>query len=185
MTSTVEDLMEVRNASGRAVSFIVTGDPPTQERSRMAFMRAFRPRMYDPSSRKKRLYAAMVRTAMATHGLTVPATYGLAAPYFSADEPISFRLLLVLPRRKQDLMVRDGVTVVRPTAQAFPRKKDVDNMLKFVMDALQGVLYWNDVTITSVSVTKTFPEIADAGGWTFVQLSTSNQVLPLANVFSV
>jgi hypothetical protein len=28
MTSTVENLMEVRNANGHAVSFIVTGDPP-------------------------------------------------------------------------------------------------------------------------------------------------------------
>jgi Holliday junction resolvase RusA-like endonuclease len=100
--------------------------------------------MYDPSSREKRLFAEMVHDAMAIYGLTVP--------YFTEDEPIAFRLLLVLPRHKQDLMVRDGVTILCPPAQAFPRKKDVDSILKFVMDALQGVFYTNNVTITTVTI---------------------------------
>jgi hypothetical protein len=86
---------------------------------------------------------------------------------------------------KKVLKVPDGVTVLRPTAQAFPRKKDVDNMLKFVMDALQGVFYTNNMTITTVTVTKTFPQIVDAGGWMYVQLGTSNEILPLATIYSV
>jgi Holliday junction resolvase RusA-like endonuclease len=177
MESELQDLMEVRGPTGRTVSFIVTGDPPVQERPKMTWMRANWPRMYDPSSRKKRLFAVMVMNHMVSHGLTIP--------YFTDDEPISFRLLLVLPRLKKDFKVRNGVKVLRASAQAFPRKKDVDNMLKFVMDALHGLFYTDDVTVTTVSVTKTFPEIADAGGWMYVQLGTSNEILPLATIDSV
>jgi Holliday junction resolvase RusA-like endonuclease len=170
MEGTVEDFMEVRSPNGRTVSFVMTGDPPSQERTRMVFMRTLRPRLFDPSGRKKRLFKQKVRDIMILYGLTFP--------YFTDDEPIALHLLLVLPRRKQDWMVRDGVTVLRPSAQTFPRKKDVDNMLKFVMDALQEVLYNNDNTVVTISASKTYPEIADAGGWMYVQLRTSDEVLP-------
>ena len=55
---TLENFMEVNSTSGRSISFTITGDPPTQERTKMAFSRApptshMRPHMYDPSSSKK------------------------------------------------------------------------------------------------------------------------------------
>ena len=53
-------------------------------------------------------------------------------------------------------------------------------MLKFVMDALQGVVYENDVTITTVVCTKNFAEDADAVGWTDVHFSTASHAPPLA-----
>ena len=175
--STVEDFMEAVGASGRSISFVVTGDPPSQERARIGVHRPppnsrLRPYLYDPSSRKKIVYATIVRTPMED--------YGLNTPYFAADEPISLFVTFVLPRRRQDLTSDGDTTVLTPDAQVFPRNKDVDNMLKFLMDSLQGIVYKNDVTITNVIVTKLFAEQADAVGWTDVRFSSSSEEPPLA-----
>ena len=176
---TVEDFIEERCATGRSISFVVTGDPFSQARARIAQSRAppayrMRPHMYDPSSRQKIAYANIVRTTMQQ--------YGLNTPYFAADEPITIRVQFVLPRRRQDLQSYGGNTVLSPDAQGFPRNKDIDNMLKFVMDALQGVLYENDVTITKAIVSKLFSVDADAVGWTDVRFSSSSQAPSLAVV---
>ena len=106
--------------------------------------------------------------------------YGLTVPYFTSNEPIALEVVFVLPRRRMDLAKRGGRTVVTQTAHTFPRIKDVDNLLKFVMDALQSVLYANDDTITKVVVSKTYSENADALGWTEVCFGTSSEVPSLA-----
>jgi Holliday junction resolvase RusA-like endonuclease len=86
----------------------------------------------------------------------------------------------VLPRHKKDWVRQGATTALTTTAQTFPRGKDINNMLKFVMDALQGVLFSNNATLTKVIVIKLFPQKADARGWTEVQFSTSSQASPLA-----
>jgi hypothetical protein len=53
-------------------------------------------------------------------------------------------------------------------------------MIKFLMDALQGDLFNNDVIITKVIVTKMFAQNVQARRWTEVQLSTSSDAPPLA-----
>jgi Holliday junction resolvase RusA-like endonuclease len=173
------DFMEVLSPTERLLSFVVLGDPPTQQRHRMAFRRApatnmrMMPHIYDPSARAKIHYAAMVRAAMYSYGLT--------RPYFTEEEPLTLEVVFVLPRRRQDLVRRWGRTSLTSTAQTFPRRKDIDNMLKFLMDALQGELYHDDVTITKVILSKMFAENPGAGrGWTEVQISTSTDVPPLA-----
>jgi Holliday junction resolvase RusA-like endonuclease len=175
--STVQDFMEAVGASGRSISFVVTGDPPAQERARIAVTRAppsnrLRPYLYDPSSRKKNRYAHILRTTMDD--------YGLNTPYFSPDEPISVYVNFVLPRRRQDIRAGGVNVMLTPGAQTFPRNKDVDNMLKFLMDALQGVVYHNDVTITKAVVSKLFSEDAESAGWTEVRFSSSSHVPALA-----
>ena len=130
------------------------------------------PRFYDPSGNKKTQYANLVRTAMLSYGLNVP--------YFAPNEPITMEVNFVVPRRKQDVVKQGGSTVLKQSAQAFPTTKDVDNLLKFVMDALQGIVYRNDMTITKVIVTKMFAQNADVRGWTEVQFGTSSEPPTLA-----
>jgi Holliday junction resolvase RusA-like endonuclease len=128
--------------------------------------------MYDPSADKKKRYGVVVKQAMLQYGLTIP--------YFSRDEPITVRVRYVLPRCRQDLVRQGDSTVLTQSAQAFPRNKDVDNMIKVVMDALQGIMYHNDVIITQELGTNMFPENANVRGWTEVELSTTTQAPPLA-----
>jgi hypothetical protein len=82
-------------------------------------------------------------------------SYGLNVPYFTPDEPILFCLLLVLRRRKQDLLLQDGVNVLYPCAHAFPRKKDANKNAQNCHGRPSGsLLPHNNVTITNVIVTK-------------------------------
>ena len=54
--------------------------------------------------------------------------------------------------KKQRALVEDG--------KLFPTKKpDVDNMLKAVMDALNGVVYFDDKQVVSVTVRKYYTEM--------------------------
>jgi Holliday junction resolvase RusA-like endonuclease len=170
------DFMEAVSASGRSIAFVVKGDPPSQERARIAAIRdrasdRMRAHLYDPSSRLKIRFRSTVQRSMVQ--------YGLRAPYFAADEAVTVHVKFVLPRRRQDLVRHDdGTVTLAPDAQRFPRNKDVDNMLKFVMDALEGVIYHNDVIITKVIVSKIFPAELDSTGWTDIHLSSSPQEPP-------
>ena len=38
----------------------------------------------------------------------------------------------------------------------YPSTKDVDNMIKFVMDALHGIVYANDNIVVGINATKKF-----------------------------
>jgi Holliday junction resolvase RusA-like endonuclease len=172
----VEDFMVVTDPTGSQVSFVMVGDLPTQQRHRVNFWQAPMvagrngPHTWDPSSKEKQDYTSQVRTAMVD--------YGCAHPYFDIDHPITLEVVFVLPRQKQDWVRQNGVAILTPKAQTFPKGKDVDNMLKFVMDVLQDVLYANDTTITKVTITKMFPQQADARGWTILDFSTNSQAFP-------
>jgi Holliday junction resolvase RusA-like endonuclease len=169
----LEDLMEVRSAFGRSIAFVITGEPPAQKRHRLhaRFRRFIPPVFYDPSAAHKVRYKALVNDAMLQYELG-------NAPFFNADEPITLEVRFVLARRVQDWRFLGGTAVLRPSAQTFPRGKDVDNLLKLLMDALQGPIYSNDNTITKVIVSKLFSQTPNATGWTEVQLGTSSEAPP-------
>jgi Holliday junction resolvase RusA-like endonuclease len=87
-------------------------------------------------------------------------------------------VLFVLPRCSQDLVVQQATrwqhNCTYPVYPSIPRAKDLDNLLKFVMDAFQGVIFCNNVTITKVFITKMYVQNANARGWTEVQLSSTS-----------
>jgi Holliday junction resolvase RusA-like endonuclease len=82
--------------------------------------------IYIPSAKEKVAFCLAVRAAMEEIAI---ATF----PYFNAQEP----LILVV-----------GFALVRlHVFQAFPHKKDLNNLIKFVMDACHDVLYKNDSVV--------------------------------------
>jgi Holliday junction resolvase RusA-like endonuclease len=89
-----------------------------------------RARVYDPDQREKRAYRRAIRQAMAQLGIT-------DFPFFE--------------RRVLKLNVTFGLS---------NNAKDVDNLLKFVMDALESVVYDNDAWIVDVHAKKTTVLIA-------------------------
>jgi Holliday junction resolvase RusA-like endonuclease len=83
-----------------------------------------RARVYDPTQRAKRAYRRAIGQAMTELGIT-------DFPFFE--------------RTRLQLKVTYGLS---------NNAKDVDNLLKFVMDALESVLYDNDACIMSANETK-------------------------------
>ena len=156
-------MMEIAGADplDKALSFVVIGDPPVQKRHRIAWRHMFgcnskksrrrNPIIYDPSAREKVAFRSALRVAM--EEITI-ATF----PYFSAEEPLI-------------LIVEFGF-VSTHVFQPFPRRKDLDNLVKFVMDACHDVLYDNDNVIVRIVAEKSFVPAGTAGASTKVEFRT-------------
>eukprot|EP00557_Chaetoceros_sp_GSL56_P009759 CAMPEP_0176478948 /NCGR_PEP_ID=MMETSP0200_2-20121128/1468_1 /TAXON_ID=947934 /ORGANISM="Chaetoceros sp., Strain GSL56" /LENGTH=134 /DNA_ID=CAMNT_0017874939 /DNA_START=285 /DNA_END=689 /DNA_ORIENTATION=- len=50
-------------------------------------------------------------------------------------------------------------------------KPDLDNLLKFVLDAMEGVVYQNDSHITSITTTKSYDSIGACNGRILINLT--------------
>lgn len=142
----VEDMMIMRRPTGddTAISFSVGGDPPVQKRHKIAWKGILGgwkessrriPIIYDPSSKEKKQLAAAVKAAL--QDLEVG-----GFPFFTnPDTKLTLELTFFFADRP---------------AQPFPKKKDINNLVKFVMDAMNGILYCDDRAIVRVTAEKTF-----------------------------
>jgi Holliday junction resolvase RusA-like endonuclease len=122
MAATFNDIEAIIAGEGDSSTIYLTipGVPMVQQRARIRWCRlAFqRPRMYDPCSVAKKAYRLAVKNALTDVGVS-------SFPIFGNDDHLQ-------------LIVNFGVS---------NQGKDLDNLLKFVMDALQGVVYRNDSRI--------------------------------------
>jgi hypothetical protein len=88
----------------------------------------------------------------------------LKTPVFGSDpyhnEGISLFVNFYLTHPKNDFEVKKvngkAVTVFKSEHHKWPNTKDIDNMIKFVMDAMQGIMYVNDACICSIICNKHF-----------------------------
>ena len=153
----VEDLMVVTGGTGgvTTLSFIVKGEPPVQKRHKIAWKGLItwknrnEPIIFDPSAKFKKKYAAQVREAMVAMALT--------PPFFASgynDDGLVMELHFFLERPKSHYNVLGNR--LKAAAPKYPKGKDVDNMEKFVSDALHGVVYNNDNIIRKSQTEKAF-----------------------------
>ncbi len=69
--------------------------------------------------------------------------------------------------------VKIGWTSQENARQELTRRKDLDNMVKFLMDACHVVLYQNDTVVVELVAKKVFPPIGSVeAAWTEVHFST-------------
>ena len=154
----VEDFMVVTGGTGGpTLSFTVKGEPLAQARHKIAW-KGLRnhiwkdrnsPIIYDPSAKFKKKYAAQVREAMVAMALT--------PPFFASgynDDGLVMELHFFLERPKSHYNVLGNR--LKAAAPKYPKGKDVDNMEKFVSDALHGVVYNNDNIIRKSQTEKAF-----------------------------
>ena len=120
------------------VYITVQGPPLVQKRSRVRVLGRGHPVVYDPSRRSKWTYKQAIRNAMADLGTT-------DFPFFQG--------------RKLKLTVTFALT---------NQAKDVDNLLKFVMDACEKVLYKNNALIWEAAEKKI--TVASAEQFTQIQV---------------
>jgi Holliday junction resolvase RusA-like endonuclease len=151
----ITDVMEVssQNPLDRTLCFTVLGEPHSQRRVRIAWRRLFArgPRLYDASAAEKAAFRAGLRSAMAEIGVNA------VVPYFDQEHP---------------LLLNVKFSFARPNVfQIFPRRKDIDNLVKFVMDASEGVLYTNDSVVTRLVAEKCFVQHQAEEPSTLVRIS--------------
>ena len=118
-------------------------------------------RLFNPTKWKEEGFAANVRATMG--GLLGDGTY---YDHHFLELSIHFRF-----RRPNDHFVGNRQNgELKPNLVPFPTVSDVDNLAKFVMDALQGVLYKDDKTIVRLVVEKTWDDVPTSPGSTTIQV---------------
>ena len=110
----------------------VRGPPVSQPRPRARMLPRNRVVVFNPAAREKNSFQRGMREALTDLGV-------MTFPLFPEGARLHLKATFVVSNLR----------------------KDVDNMLKFVLDVLEGVLYRNDATVFSIQAQKASP--ADVG----------------------
>jgi len=125
------------------IELTILGDPKAQKRHR-SFRRGEHIRNYDPSSTEKRDFLSIVQSK---------------APERPFDEPLAVMLYFDMPRPKGHYGTGRNAGVLKASApKEHTKKPDIDNLVKFVLDALHGVYWRDDSIITSIWAKKSYSE---------------------------
>jgi Holliday junction resolvase RusA-like endonuclease len=164
--------MEVTSGKEKSIFFVSVGEPPVQERPRVVWRGRRTPTIYDPSARKKADYARALKHAMTEIGSTW-------FPAFDKDilkgtKGLTLTVEFYLHRNLGDYCFAHGQKILKEDCDDYPKGKDIDNMVKFIMDALHLVIYDNDTVITKILTAKEFvPESRrDRPAWTNISIET-------------
>ena len=117
------------------MEFEIMSEPKAQKRHRLC-----RGRVYDPSKKDKMSFLE-------------------AATRYKPDEPMEDPLAVTLTfftKRPASHFNKSGL---KKNARRFPPKPDIDNLCKFVFDALNGVFYKDDVQIVELHSRKLYGEM--------------------------
>ena len=177
MNFTIESVMEMKTPTEKTLSFRFVGNPPAQRRARFTFQRgafclngtaaASRQWFYDPDARNKAIFRDALTSAMAELDIA-------PLPFVGVRKGLKIHCQFFLPRPRIDFDRHGLVYLLRGMCSCYPDKKDVDNMLKYFMDALSGVVYVNDNCIVDVRASKAYPDDNHYGttGWAEVCVSS-------------
>lgn len=165
------DILQVYNTDEPELYFKIKGTQMVQQRARYTIAANNQPRVFDPSGLDKSKWKHKLRLALRNFGVG-------SFPVFSPEVTDVYTTLglclevdFFLPRRKSDYEIDS--TTLKENHHLYPNGKDIDNMLKFVMDAMQPVIYDDDKCIVSVNVNKHFIDSSDEKkGYTTIRVHT-------------
>lgn len=151
---TVYNVSETFTENQHILSFSVRGKPSVQLRPRICFKKRVKSFCFDPSSKNKQLWRANLKEQIDLHGISTPA-FG-SDPLI--DMGITVKINFYMRRPNTDYCQRMKARVLKSTVHKYPKTKDLDNMVKFLLDAMQPLLYHNDSAICTIICSKQFVE---------------------------
>ena len=125
-------------------------------------------RVYNPSSSAQSKFRTAVKSKF-TH-----ATF----PLYPKNVPLFLTIIFRMKRPKKHFVnnsVSGGVLKVSAPKVFFIGKPDVDNMAKFVLDSLNGVLYEDDSQVVTLNATKVYDNEESYLGSTEVFVDKMNE----------
>jgi Holliday junction resolvase RusA-like endonuclease len=133
---------------------LVLGDPKPQKRHRMGSHS-----VYDPSSADKADFLTRFSIARSTQTLM-----GTSVRLYERHEPLDVSIVFTFSRPKSHF--RTGLKSHElkhnaPHEYAKTSKPDVDNLMKFVFDALNTGLYQDDSQIVRTTGTKRYANVGE------------------------
>ena len=169
--SSSDESVENKQVSCKDVlSFTVIGNPNTLQRHRFSNVTR---KMYNPSAKKQKDFRSLVRKNLQMDEQNVP--------FFKEGTYLSISLVFKMQRPKNHFSRSDPETKKlkknAPTLYHVARK-DLDNMIKFVLDSLNGLLYEDDSHIATINACKIYTNEDNNVGSTQVKLrEVSDNVL--------
>jgi Holliday junction resolvase RusA-like endonuclease len=134
----------------KKLEFIMTGPIMVQARPKITYRRRCQPVYYDPSHNDKKLWKMALSTAITQQ-------ISNQLPIFQVDNfndnGIELQIQFFEKRPKLDF---DTKGQLKSHFHKFPYQRDVDNMVKFVMDAMLGVTYTDDSSVVKIVCEKVF-----------------------------
>ena len=128
------------------IDFYVPGAPQPLKRHRMTR----RGRVYDPSADDKKVW---METALSF------------CPIKPLQGGLEVELEFIMPRPKSHFGTGKNDGKLKPTAPTqHLHTPDLDNLVKFVLDAMNGKFYIDDSQIVSIICSKTFSQEKDECG---------------------
>ena len=150
---------------------IIHGAPRPQRRLGVRIFRRGRipiAQPYNRSEAEKRLLQGLLRNALP----------GLHNPIFFLQQPLHVDVFFFMPRPQAHFLQQNGRT---QRSAEFLRDgnihqhhlftPDADNMIKFLFDALEGIVYQNDSRIVSIKCLKSYDNYGHCNGRTYIKIS--------------
>ena len=166
------DLRYVNTTEENSLSFIVAGEPAVQQRPKIAYRYRTIPVYYDPSSTEKKNWKKLFIKFLKDNNVETP-VFG-SNPLM--DSGITLKIHFYLSRPENDFLKKKNGTKTRKSVyHHYPSMKDIDNMIKFYMDAMQEVAYKNDHVICELVSSKKF--LDDSSTFPFTQVLIQQTML--------
>ena len=125
------------------IRLTVLGIPKAQGRHKH-FQRGKFSGTYDPSSEKKETFASILQGQ---------------APETPITSPIALELIFYMPRPKAHYGTGAKSECLKDTAPEMQSSKpDIDNLVKFVQDSLNGIFYKDDALICHLTAQKVYSD---------------------------
>jgi Holliday junction resolvase RusA-like endonuclease len=137
--------MADRHGNVTSLEVSVSGTPRALSRPRMVYRNVNHPRVFNPDSAHLRRFRAALLQVTGADSL----------PIFPRNTHLRLDLLFEIPRPNSHF-TRQGR--LKPNTPCFPTDTDIDNLVKFVMDAMQGVVFFDDRTIVIISAAKVYAQ---------------------------
>jgi Endodeoxyribonuclease RusA len=131
--------------------FVMVGPIMVQARPKITYRSRNQPVYYDPSHNDKKLWKSTLSKEIKLRQLIV------TLPLFHVDPFVNHGLHLhVMFVEKRPKLDFDKKGLLKVDHHNYPYQRDVDNMVKFIMDAMLGVIYKDDSCVVKVTSEKTY-----------------------------
>jgi hypothetical protein len=112
------------------------------------------PTIYDPSACKEVDFARALKHAM--NGIGSRGLPACDRDTVAGKKGLKLTIEFFLHRKLADYCFAYGQKILKEDCQDYRRRKDKDNMVKFLMDALHQVIYDNNTVISKRIISKEF-----------------------------
>jgi Holliday junction resolvase RusA-like endonuclease len=171
---TVVDLVVAQSDNMQSLSFTALGAPLVQQRTKITWRGRRFPHVYDPCALSKEEWQGHLHRALVDCGVSVFPFFSEATTENMQSDGLQIDVVFHMMRVRSDYRVCKGKLVLLDNHQKYPGTKDVDNMVKYIMDVFHDVLYENDNCVVKIIASKKFVKEDEKtrGAYTTISVST-------------